>query len=87
MEICSERDLSFGLLLTVCLFILQEHISRRHFSWFLFEQDYNEEDYFQFLEVQIIFLWFWRMHKNIWDTTIKGREVSYDPQIFEFLTC
>merc|ERR1712008_450099 len=24
-------------------------------------------------------------HKNIWDTTIKGREVSYDPQIFEFL--
>ena len=36
-----------------------------------------------FLVVDQLFLDF----KNIWDTTIKGREVSYDPQIFEFLTC
>ena len=39
--------------------------------------------YLLFLVVDQLFLDF----KNIWDTTIKGREVSYDPQIFEFLTC
>ena len=37
--------------------------------------------YLLFLVVDQLFFDF----KNIWDTTIKGREVSYDPQIFEFL--
>ena len=64
----------------LCFYYPQHYLFMKGF---LTLQILDPQVYLLFLVVDQLFFDF----KNIWDTTIKGREVSYDPQIFEFLTC